>query len=115
MANVYIINKGGHDYSDAQRFGTTQFLSEGPVSKYAINKIYRDFALKLRGSSPGDYLLLTGLTTMACIACTCFGFIHGKLNLLIYKNGKYVERKLVLSELLTNQAAQEKQVADILK
>lgn len=115
MATVYIINKGGHDYSDAQRFGTVQFLSEGPVSKYAINKIYRDFALKLRRSGPDDYLLLTGLTTMACVACSCFSYLHGRLNLLIYKNGKYVERKLVLSELLTNKADQEKQVAEILQ
>lgn len=115
MANVYIVNKGGHDYSDAQRFGVVQFLSEGPVSKYAVSKIYREFAMRMRGSGADDYILLTGLTTMACIACSCFSYIHGRLNLLIYKNGKYVERRLVLSELLTNQAAQEKQVAEILK
>jgi len=102
MPKVYVVNKGGHDYSDARRFGELHFLSEGPISKYAVSKIYREFAMMLRESTPLDYILLTGLTTMACIACSCFSFLHtGKLNLLLFKNGKYVERKLVLSELLS--------------
>ena len=100
MATVYIVNNGGHDYSDANRFGHIQFLSAGPVSKFAISKMYREFAMKLRESTSTDYILLTGLTTMACIACSCFSFLHGRINLLIFKNGKYIERKLVLSELL---------------
>lgn len=101
MPKVYIINKGGHDYSEATRYGELHFLSEGPISKFAVSKIYRDFAMSLRESTPSDYILLTGLTTMACIACACFSFLHdGKLNLLLFKNGKYIERKLLLSELL---------------
>jgi len=102
MAKVYVINKGGHDYSDAKRFGELHFLSEGPISKFAISKIYRDFAMTLRESAPTDYILLTGLTVMACIACSCFSFLHsGKLNLLLFKNGKYIERKLMIADLLT--------------
>jgi len=100
MPNVYIVNNGGHDYSDSSRFGHIIFLSAGPVSKFAISKMYREFAMKLRESTDADYILLTGLTTMACVACSCFAFLHGRINLLIFKNGKYVERKLVLSELL---------------
>ena len=101
MPKVYVINKGGHDYSEANKYGELHFLSEGPISKFAVSKIYRDFAMSLRESTPADYILLTGLTTMACIACACFSFLHdGKLNLLLFKNGKYIERKLLLSELL---------------
>jgi len=103
MATVYIVNNGGHDYSDANRFGRIQFLSAGPVSKFAVSKMYREFAMKLRESTDTDYILLTGLTTMACIACSCFAFLHGRINLLIFKNGKYVERKLVLGELLSKE------------
>ncbi|MDI6785093.1 MAG: hypothetical protein QMD92_00130 [bacterium] len=100
MATVYCINNGGHDYSDALRFGKIKFLSEGPVSKFAISKMYRDFAMKLRESAPTDYILLSGLTTMACVACSCFAFLHGRLNILIFKDNRYVERKLMLGELL---------------
>ena len=102
MPTVYIINKGGHDYQDASRFGRVEYLSEGSYSPFAVDKMYREFSLKLRESSPDDYLLITGLTVMACIACSCFSFLHsGKLNLLLYRNSKYIERKLLLGKLLT--------------
>lgn len=108
MPKVYIINKGGHDYSEANKYGELHFLSEGPISKFAVSKIYRDFAMSLRESTPADYILLTGLTTMACIACACFSFLHeGKLNLLLFKNGKYIERKLLLSELLKKDGQEQ--------
>lgn len=109
MARVYVVNKGGHDYSDASRYGELFFLSEGQVSKYATNKIFRQFAMQLRESTEQDWILITSLTIMACIACACFSFLHGKLNLLIYKDGKYVDRKLVLSELLEGQLSVEEE------
>ncbi len=103
MARVYIVNKGGHDYSDAKRYGELHFLSEGQISKYAANKIYRKFAIQLRESTNKDWILITSLTVMACIACSCFAVLHGRLNLLLFKNGRYVDRKLVLTELLTSE------------
>lgn len=120
MPKVYVVNKGSHDYSDAKRFGELHFLSEGPISKYAVSKIYREFAMILRESTPLDYVLLTGLTTMACIACSCFSFLHeGKLNLLIFKNGKYVERKMMLAELLSKgvdkSSTKQDQIVDLIK
>ena len=119
MPKIYVVNKGGHDYSDAKRFGELHFLSEGPISKYAVSKIYREFAMILRESTNLDYILLTGLTVMACIACACFSFLHGgKLNLLLFKNGRYVERKLMLAELLSKGldkgVTKEEQIIDLI-
>jgi hypothetical protein len=114
MPKVYVINKGSHDFHEALRFGELHFLSEGPVSKFAVSKIYREFAMALRESAPTDYILLTGLTTMSCIACACFSFLHrGKLNLLLFKNGRYVERNLSLAELL--EKGEQKQLDEITK
>ncbi len=114
MATVYVVNKGGHDYKPAEKFGRLHFLSEGSVSKFAVNKIYRDFAMHLRSSGPDDYILITGLSTMNVVACSCFSFLHGRLNILLYKNGRYTERKLVLSDLLSRGGKSvEKQVEDL--
>lgn len=115
MPNVYIVNKGGHDFSDATRYGRIQFLSEGIANRYAVNKMYRDFSMVLRASSPDDYILITGLTVMSCVACACFSFIHGRLNILLYKNGKYVDRKLMLSDLLGKGGTIEDQIKDMEK
>ena len=117
MSTVYIINRGGHDYSAAKKFGQLVFLSEGPLSKYATSQIYRKFSMKLRESSPTDYLMITGLTTMACIACSCFAFMHGKLNLLLYKNDHYIERSLSLGELLSSSKgiAKEEEIKEVVE
>lgn len=102
MPKVYIINKGGHDHTDAERFGELIYLSEGLMSRYGTTQIYRQFAKILSKSSPDDYILPTGLSTMGHIACSMFAFLHGKINLLLYKpsNKGYVERVLKMDELL---------------
>jgi len=107
MNKVFIVNRGGHDHTDAKRFGRLIFLSEGEVNRYATNVMYRTFVEKLRKSKPNDYILITGLSVMSSLACSIFARLHGQINLLLYQssgpgeNGHYVERSVLLDELLT--------------
>ncbi|KKK49597.1 hypothetical protein LCGC14_3133450, partial [marine sediment metagenome] len=48
---VYIINKGGHDYSDATRFGRLIYLSEGIMNRYSVGRMYREFSAILKDSN----------------------------------------------------------------
>ena len=107
MPKVYVINKGCHDHSDAERFGELVFMSEGPINRYAVSRMYREFAHYLVDSHPEDYLLVTGLTIMVSVACVIFGRLHGRVNYLIYspsrtpgEPGRYVERTIMVDELL---------------
>jgi len=106
---VYIVNKGGHNHIDAERFGDLVFLSEGSINRYAANSIYRRFATILEDSSPEDYILITGLSVMSSIACSIFSHLHGRINLLLYKTtrgekeGYYIERTIILDELLKEE------------
>src|SRR4030042_6842217 len=96
MPTVYVVNKSAHDFSAAKEFGELKYLSQGSRDRYAVNSIHRDFQDILAKSNPEDYLLLCGLTVMNCIACSIFSALHGKLNLLIFRKGSYLERNLVL-------------------
>lgn len=109
MSNVYILSKYyGYDFEDAKRFGDLVFLTETPYSKFSVGKIYAEFAMKLRESSPNDYILLTsGLTTMLAIACACFGFMHGRINLLLYSQGKYVAKTIDLNQFLRKEMGED--------
>lgn len=104
MAKVYIVNKGSHDHSDAERFGKIEYLSEGSINRYSTNTMYREFYPKLSESHEEDYILPTGLTIMSNIACAIFAMFHGRLNLLIYKAsrsggpGRYVQRSMILNQ-----------------
>lgn len=96
MDKVFIVNKSAHDFSHAENFGKLVFLSEGPVGRYATNNMYRLFMQELKKSKPTDYIVPCSLNVMNCIACAIFANMHGKLNLLLYKDKKYIERNLVL-------------------
>lgn len=106
MPRVYVVNKGGHNHHDAERFGELVFMSEGTVNRYAVSQMYRQFAECLGKSSEDDYILITGLSVMASVACSIFARIHGRLNLLLFKSsrsseeGRYVERTIMIDELL---------------
>ena len=99
MPKVYVINKSAHDFSKAEKFGTLHFLSRGAMSKYATNRIFRQFEEELVGATDEDYILLTSLTVMNVIACVMFALRFKKLNLLLLKDDDYVARKLDLSEV----------------
>lgn len=101
MATVYVVNKGGHDFSSAKNYGNLVFLTEGHYSPFAVDKMYREMARKLKDSNPDDFILCTGLTIMNSIACSCFAMRHGgKLNMLLFRNGRYIQRTLMIGELI---------------
>lgn len=93
---VYIINKSSHDYSPATKFGDIVFLSEGPMNRYGTNNMCRLFAEKMKDSTEKDYIVPCSLNVMNSVACAIFAHKHGKLNLLLFKEGIYIERNHVL-------------------
>ena len=94
MSTVYIINKSSHDFSGAEKFGNLIYLSEGPVNRYAVNDIHRKFTEIFKSSSPEDYIVPCSLNVMNIMASTIFVSIHHKLNLLLFKDGEYLERNI---------------------
>lgn len=97
MAKVYVVNRGGHDYSSAQRFGTLVYCTEGQLSKYDTAQMYRQLMTCLADSGPDDFILLTSLTTLCSVAAAIFAVKHHRVNFLIHRKEEgYVERTVVL-------------------
>lgn len=97
---VFIINKGGHDYTPAEQYGSLIFLTEGTINVFAVSNMYRSMSEALNGSGPNDYILLCGPPTLQAIACSMFVYKHGRLNLLQYRDGEYRPAEIVMSNLL---------------
>ena len=97
MPTVYIVNRSYHDFDDASQFGTLKFLSNGIMNRYGTNFMARQFEEAMEGSSQDDYLVPCSLNVMNMIAAAIFVHKHGRLNLLLYKKGTYIERNLVFS------------------
>jgi hypothetical protein len=97
VAKVYVVNRGGHDYSSAERFGTLIFCTEGQLSKYDTGQMYRQLMTCMADSNQEDYILLTSLTTLCSVAAAIFSVKHQRVNFLIHrKEDGYVERTVVL-------------------
>jgi hypothetical protein len=95
---VFVVNNSAHDFSDAKNYGKLVFLSEGSMNKYSANNMHRKFIEKLRDSKSNDYIVPCALSTMNLVACSTFAAMHGRLNLLLFKRGIYVERTLIFKE-----------------
>jgi hypothetical protein len=97
MSKVYIVNKSSHDFSAAERYGKLIYCTSGRViNRFSTNDMIRKFKDAMRNSSRDDYVLLCSLNVMNAIACSVFAHRHGALNLLLYKDGEYVERNHLL-------------------
>lgn len=100
MSHVYVVNKStnrgtGHDFSPAEKFGEIIFLSEGPMNRYSTNNMHRKFGEIMDKSGPEDYIVPCSLNVMNAIASSVFAVMHKRLNLLLFKDGEYLERNLV--------------------
>ena len=93
---VYIVNKSSHDFKPAEAYGKVVFLSEGSMNRYATNSMIRQFGEAMSLSEPEDYIVPCSLNVMNSIACAIFSHKHGTLNLLLFKDGLYIERNHVL-------------------
>ena len=96
MNNVYIVNKSAHDFSAAEHYGKIIFLSEGPMNRYATNNMHRVFSDVMSESKEHDHIVPCSLNVMNSIACALFARKHGRLNLLLFKEGTYIERNMLL-------------------
>lgn len=95
MAKVFVVNDGGHNYSDARRFGEVRFCTSGELDKFDTAQMYRQLQASLLDALPEDYILVTSLTSLCSIACAMFAARFGHLNMLLYKDNQYIERTIV--------------------
>lgn len=98
---VFITNKGGHNYDNASRYGELIFVTEGTLNRFSTSTIYRAFVDAMADSSADDFMLVTSMNVVNAIGAAVFARKHGKLNLLLFREGEYVPRELDIDALLT--------------
>jgi len=96
---VFIANQSGHNFSDCERYGVPRFITKGLVNRFSVNFIARKWALSLKDSTKEDYILVTSLTILTVVGAALFGHLHGCINLLLYRNDRYIARKVSFKDL----------------
>lgn len=97
---VFVTNKGGHNYEKAGEYGELIYVTEGTINRFATATIYRAFVDAMAESKEDDFLLVTSMNVMNAIGAAVFARKHGRLNILLYREGKYIPRELDIDSLL---------------
>jgi hypothetical protein len=98
VKRVYVVNQGFHDFSSAEKYGRLIYMTEGYQPKFSVSTALRRFQFCMQQSEAEDWLLLTGLSVLNCLACSVFALKHNRLNLLLFDGKGYVQRTVVLDE-----------------
>jgi len=91
---VYVPNLGPHDYSKAWDFGDLVFCTEGQVNRKDLRTMLSHMELAMEDAEDRDYILMNGLTSLCVVACSLFVHKFGKLNILMFEDGEYLEKVL---------------------
>ncbi len=97
---VFVVNRSGHDFAAAERFGTLRFVTKGNLDRFAVNDMLRDSVTAFEDANEDDYILITGLTVLCSVVCATFARKFGRLNLLLYRGGEYFERNIIIDNML---------------
>jgi cytochrome bd-type quinol oxidase subunit 2 len=97
---VYVVNRSTHDYSSATKYGDIVYVTEGYLRHFSVGLHTRVWQEKLKDSLPDDFLILSSINVVCGIGCALFAMMHGKLNLLLWDNKKYIKREVLLTEVL---------------
>ncbi len=83
---VYVTAKGSHDYSKAEEHGELIFLydEDRKANVFASDALVKEIEERLSGSTPDDFLLLSGSMTPAAIAFSVMMQKHGLVNNLLF-------------------------------
>lgn len=103
--NVYIPNRGPHDYSDARNFGNLVFCTDGHLEKMDTTSMKEVLAEAMADSSPDDLVMIGSFTSICCIACSIMTHLHGELHLLIHTGSHYIERDILFYNVREQHAA----------
>lgn len=97
---VFVPNKSFHDFAGATKFGELVFLTTGRLSRFNANDIARVCEEKMQNAAPGDYLLVSGPTSVNCVASALLAYRFGRVNFLVYDSNtdSYFSRSIVLKQ-----------------
>ena len=95
MTNVYIVNKSAHDFTEAEKYGSLIFITQGRLNRFNVNDMYRQTIDAMETSDQFDYIVPCSLNVLNSIVCATFAVKHKRLNLLLFKQGNYIERNIV--------------------
>lgn len=82
---VIIVNYAGHSYDGARKYGEFITMTRGYISFESLDRLKYEIAQFIfTQTHREDWLLLSGIPAVGCIATTLWMRHHGKVKLLVW-------------------------------
>lgn len=96
MPRVFILSDGGHDYSAAAEFGELVYCTHTPIHRDDVAQMYRELKVSLDEATYDDFILISGLTSLCCVATAIMAERFSEVHFLIFKSDRYIRKDLFL-------------------
>lgn len=105
---VWLTNEGGHDYTDAQRYGRLMQLTAGSINIFSPDRLMVLISERLRVADAEDYVVISGAPMLNALVLAMWlrRFPHIKCLLWSQKYGRY-EQKTVTAGAVEKNALSE--------
>src|SRR6266480_5307287 len=94
---VWLINEGGHDYKDAERFGRLMPITTGTVNPFNPDRLMVMVSHRLRVAAQEDYLVISGSPVLCALAMTMWLRRFKLCNTLLWSHRDSAYKHLVIN------------------
>ncbi len=77
---VWLINKGGHDYSDAERFGRVMAMTTKSINPFSPDRLMVVLSSRIRQASEEEFIVIGGSPMLNGIAISMWLVRFPKMN-----------------------------------
>lgn len=103
MPKVFVVNNGGHDYTEAMAFGELVFCTKGSLDRNDTAQMFRELTDALEDARMDDYLLITSLASLCCIATGILADRWGRVNFLLFDGKHYIAKSVMFDSWYTEE------------
>lgn len=95
---VWLANQGGHDYTDAERFGRVLAITTDSVNPFNPDRLMVTISQRLKVAAKEDYLAVSGSPILNALALAMWLRRFGLCNVLLWSHRDKEYKHLVINE-----------------
>lgn len=109
---VWLVNEGGHDYTQAEKFGRLMPMTTGSVNPFNPDRLMVMIGHRLKVAAADDFLGISGSPILNALALTMWLARFGSCNVLLWSHrDKEYKHLTIQSESVKRLAVGEGRIA----
>lgn len=101
-AIAWVVNKGGHNYTDAERFGRLMPITTGTINPFNTDRLALLVSYRIKEADPNDFVVISGMPILNMIVAILWMARFEQMNVLQWSTtGNRYELRVFDKDTLT--------------